>query len=346
MQQKEKGMSKLHYQILAMVVGIAVIIFAYDILWQAITQLFIGMLVAMAALPIMKRFEKKLSTGLSASLAMTSLTVLVVLLVLVMIPPIAQQGKQLIGMLPSVYAKIDEWVAQAQKWLVENGIPIDESTRSSMLQKGQEILSGAAPAAVSWVSSAAASMSKWLLAPVFAFYFLRDRKRIGEWLLMLVPMGRRAMTVKMLREMKRETAGYLRGQLMVSAVVGGLTAVGLLFCGIPAWLLLGLLMGVLELIPYVGPFLGGAMVLLFSLHEGLSRTLWAMGVVLLVQQLEGGMLAPQLMSDATSLHPVVVLLCVMVGGAIGGIGGILLSVPLLLCARAAICVVNLNRSQI
>ena len=184
-----------------------------------------------------------------------------------------------------------------------------------------------------------------ILAPVFAYYFLRDRKRIGEWLLMLVPISKRGLTIKLLREMRRETAGYLRGQLMVSAVVGGLTAVGLLFCGVPAWLLLGLLMGVLELIPYVGPFLGGVIVVLFSLQGGLSRTLWALGVVILVQQLEGGMLSPQLMSDATRLHPVAVLLCVMIGGAAGGMGGILLSVPLLLCMRAALRVIGLYHAQ-
>ena len=73
-------------------------------------------------------------------------------------------------------------------------------------------------------------------------------------------------------------------------------------------------------------------------------TLWALGVVIVVQQLEGGMLSPQLMSDATRLHPVAVVLCVMLGGTAGGIGGILLSVPLLLCARAALRVIGLRQA--
>lgn len=75
-----------------------------------------------------------------------------------------------------------------------------------------------------------------------------------------------------------------------------------------------------------------------------ARTLWALGVVIVVQQLEGGMLSPQLMSDATRLHPVAVVLCVMLGGTAGGIGGILLSVPLLLCARAALRVIGLRQA--
>ena len=91
----------------------------------------------------------------------------------------------------------------------------------------------------------------------------------------------------------------------------------------------------------MGPFLGGALVFLFAWQTGLSRLLWAMGVVVLVQQLEGGMLSPQLMSDATRLHPVAVVLCVMVGGKAAGVAGILLAVPLVLCARAALRVISL-----
>ncbi len=345
MQAKERSQPRLRWQIVAAVAAAAVLIWARELLWQAILQLFFGLLVAMAALPVMRLLEKKLSPGLAASLAMMSLSLSLILSLLLLIPPIMAQGKQLVGMLPALYARIDEWVGLGQAWLVENGVPVDEGMKSSLFEKGQELLSGAAPSVMAWVRGAAGSVGKWMLAPVFAYYFLRDRKRIGEWLLMLVPISKRGLTIKLLREMRRETAGYLRGQLMVSAVVGGLTAVGLLFCGVPAWLLLGLLMGVLELIPYVGPFLGGVIVVLFSLQGGLSRTLWALGVVILVQQLEGGMLSPQLMSDATRLHPVAVLLCVMIGGAAGGMGGILLSVPLLLCMRAALRVIGLYHAQ-
>lgn len=149
-----------------------------------------------------------------------------------------------------------------------------------------------------------------MLAPVFAFYLLRDRRRVADWLLSLLPPGRREMTVRIVREMGRESVGYLRGQLLVSLAVGGFTGLGLLLCGVPSWLLLGLLMGILELIPYVGPFLGGVLVALFAWPGGWSRMLWSLGVVVLVQQLEGGMLSPQLMSETTRLHPIVVLLCV------------------------------------
>ncbi|MDD3335323.1 MAG: AI-2E family transporter [Eubacteriales bacterium] len=321
---------------------IVIVVWQRMLLWQAITQLFLGMLVAMAALPLMKWLEKKLKPGLAASLAMTGLSVGLIGFVLLFVPPMIAQGRQIIDMLPGVYAGVSEQLQRGQLWLEQNGMRIDEEMKGSFLSGGEALLSGGAKAVVGWLQGVMGGLGQWMLAPVFAYYFLRDRKRIGEWLLMLVPAAKRRLVIRVLREMRRETAGYLRGQLLISAVVGGLTAVGLLFCGVPGWLLLGTAMGVLELIPYAGPFLGGVLVFLFSWQNGWKQLLWAMGVVLLVQQLEGGMLSPQLMSDATRLHPIVVLLCVMLGGASAGIAGILLAVPLVLCVRAALRVLSLR----
>lgn len=341
---QQKGARYVRVRALWLAAALAAAFWARDLIWQAVVQLFFGMLVALAALPVMKRLEKRFPPGASATLSITSLSALLIASLLLLAPALITQGRQLIAMLPAMYNAAEEWLVRAQGWLAENGIALDGELRGSLLSRGEEALSAAAPAAMAWVGGVAGSLGKWMLAPVFGFYFLRDRRQIGQWLLSLTPVEKRDVIVHILREMRRETAGYLRGQLMVSAVVGGLTALGLMFCGVPAWLLLGVIMGVLELIPYVGPFLGGVLVALFSLPGGLARTLWALGVVIVVQQLEGGMLSPQLMSDATRLHPVAVVLCVMLGGTAGGIGGILLSVPLLLCARAALRVIGLRQA--
>ena len=76
-----------------------------------------------------------------------------------------------------------------------------------------------------------------------------------------------------------------------------------------------------------------------------AKTIRKNYVVMLVQQLEGGMLSPQLMSETTRLHPIVVLLCVMAGGAAGGVAGVLLAIPAVLCVRAALRVIQLKRLE-
>lgn len=317
-------------------------VWARALLWQAVLQLFFGMLAALAALPVMRLLERRLPAGLSASLSMMALGAGLLGALMLLVPFVVEQVRQLMGMLPLFYAQLSHWMQQGESWLADNGIGLGEELKASLLAKGQTLLTNVLPATMAKAGGLLDGLGKLLLAPAFAFYFLRDRRSIGAWLLMTLPVGYRETALRMLREMRRELAGFLRGQLMISAVVGGLTAVGLLLVGLPNWPLLGMVMGILELIPYVGPFLGGAVVALFALQGGLGQTLWAMGVVVVVQQLEGGMLSPKLMSDATRLHPVLVLLAVMLGGLAGGIMGILAALPLALCARAVLRVVSLK----
>lgn len=313
-----------------------VIFWARAWVWQAAAQLFAGMVVALAALPLMRHLERRLSPGVAASLALAGLGAAVAGVALLLAPSLIQQGRIFLALLPGLMDTLEGWIFRGQEWLRRSGIPIDEGLQSALVARGQQALGAAAPAVMGWMGGMAGGIGRWMLAPAFAYYFLRDRRRIAQWLVMLLPPDKRGWMVRTLREMRREVAGYLRGQLLVSGIVGAMTAVGLLFCGVEAWLFLGFVMGILELIPYVGPFLGGLLAVLFALPGGWQRVLWALGVVVAVQQAEGGVLSPQLMSGATRLHPVVIILCVMAGGAAAGMTGVLLSVPVVLCVRAAL----------
>lgn len=333
---------RLHWKRWAWCIPLGVLVlWQWTLFFNMIRQLFLGLLVMLAALPLMFRLEKRLSSNWAATLAMAGLSAGLLLFLLVLIPPLAGQARQIGSALPELYRQVGELLRRGEEWLSQNGVAVDQRMRESLLEKGESLLSGAAGSLTKRLNG----IGRWMLAPVFAFYLLRDRRRIADWLLSLLPPGRREMTVRIVREMGRESVGYLRGQLLVSLAVGGFTGLGLLLCGVPSWLLLGLLMGILELIPYVGPFLGGVLVALFAWPGGWSRMLWSLGVVVLVQQLEGGMLSPQLMSETTRLHPIVVLLCVMAGGAAGGIAGVLLAIPAVLCVRAALRVIQLKRLE-
>lgn len=310
-----------------------------DLVWQAVRQLFLGALVAWAALPGAKWLEKRLSANLSAALALGMLGAAAIGTLLVVVPSLAAQGKQLVSLFPSLWKAAAEGLGRAQARLGQMGITVDAGVQKALFARGQEALAEAAPAVINWMSGMAGGVGQWLLAPVFGFYFLKDRKNIAQRLLWLLPEKSRGLAVRIAREMRRETAGYLRGQMMISAIVGALTAAGLFFCGVPSWLVLGVLMGVLELIPYAGPFIGGLLAALCALPGGWTRVLWALGVVVAVQQLDGSWLSPKLISQTTRLHPAVVILCVVLGGAAAGMAGILFSIPLVLCVRAALRVI-------
>ena len=331
---------------LILLAAAALLLWAWELVRQAAGQLFLGMVLALAALPLTRQLEKHTAPPLAAVLSLGAFGLALAGGTVFLVPPLIRQARELGTMVPSLLTAVGDGVSRVQGWLSQNGFSFGNELRAMIAERGQEAAGAAASALMNGLGGFAGSVGRWLLAPVFAYYFLRDRQRIAAWLLSLLPLGWRGPAVRVLREMRRETAGYLRGQLLVCSIVGALTAVGLLFCGVPAWLLLGAVMGVMEFIPYAGPLAGGLLVALFTLPAGLTRMMWALGLVAAVQQLEGSFLSPRLVSDATRLHPVVVVLCVMLGGTAGGIAGILLSVPLVLCVRAALRVICLYPNSI
>ena len=192
------------------------------------------------------------------------------------------------------------------------------------------------PRAVQLLGRIANRILRAFLAPALAFYFLRDRETFCFQLSLMIPLTMRKRTLFALKEMRREVAGYFRGQLMTSASVAALTALALLLLGTPSWLALGLLMGVCDLIPYVGPWLGAIPIVLFSLPQGIYAALWALLAVLAVQQIESLFISPHFMSGATGLHPAYVILLLSGGGLLFGLSGMLLSLPAFICLRGAL----------
>lgn len=308
------------------------------LLWPVLTALafqFLAACLLMAlALPICRLMEKRLSPSLAASLSFIALTLLAVGLLLLLIPPLVRQFQQLSAAAPALLSSANALLERAQAWLQEHGVnltPVRDELFTQLKEEAGSMVGRFAARA----AQVAQSAGKLFLAPLFAFYLLRDRRRIAGFLTLLVPIKWRSRAVRAAREMRRETVGFLRGQLLVSAFVGVLTAVGLLLVGTPGWLLLGLLMGVLELIPYIGPILASIPAVLLALQGGLGRALWTLAVLVGVQQLEGGLLSPRLLSGATKLHPLTVLTAISAGGMIGGTLGMLFSLPIVVSIRGA-----------
>lgn len=307
------------------------------LVWQAACYLFWGGITALAALPVMKRLERKLSAGAAAMLSIAVLNAVLGAALFLLLPAMIRQFRQLAELVPEMWQGAENISGRFQAWLAGRGVDgVKIELHTALLSRMQDVFGAAVPALIEGLRGMAGGIGQWLFAPVFGFYFLRDRHVISAWFASVLPSGWREPAVRMLREMQRDTAGYLRGQLLVSAVVGALTAAGLLVLRVPHWFALGIWMGVLELIPYVGPLAGGAVITLFALPLGLWRAVWALAVVLLVQQLEGWVIGPKLISQTTRLHPAAVILCILLGGSAAGVAGVLLSVPLVLCLRAAL----------
>lgn len=168
----------------------------------------------------------------------------------------------------------------------------------------------------------------FFLAPVIAFYILIDLDRIRDESLELVPDQHRAEVAYVSRNLGHAVGGFLRGQVFVAIIVGILTSIGFLFIGLPFWLIIGMIAGFLNIIPFVGPWVGGILGVIVALvTRDVETAIFAAVVAFGVQQIDNNFVSPTVMRATVRLHPAVVILVLLAGGAIGGVWGLLLAVP-------------------
>lgn len=167
-----------------------------------------------------------------------------------------------------------------------------------------------------------------LLGGFLGYLILLSRPGIGAGAMLLVPPSRRATVEEVTTEMGRIVGSYVRARLIVSAAVGILATIGLWAVGMPFWLVLGLIVGLANLVPTLGAYIGGAPVVLVALMTKPPVFLFAaLAVMVLAHMVDGFILSPIILKETLNLHPVVVLLSVIVGAELLGIWGVLGAIP-------------------
>lgn len=299
-------------------------------------QLLLALILSAAALPLCRRMEKHMKRGIAALAAIGLIAAALLMLIGLLVPPILDQARLIIAQAPRFLQEVQAlWDRlREEEWL--SALLGGKNAPGQWLDRAAEWIAGSLPGLVNLAGAGLDAVSRAFLSPLLAFYFLRDREIFCYQLSLWIPLRHRKRVLAALQGMARETGGYLRGQMLVSLAVGALTALGLFFVGVPAYLVLGILMGLCEWIPYVGPLIGGVPIAVFSLPLGLTSTLWALGVTAAVQQIEGFFLSPFLMAGATGLHPVYVVLLLSAGGLLLGLPGMALALPAFLCVRGGV----------
>ncbi len=174
----------------------------------------------------------------------------------------------------------------------------------------------------------------FILAPVFAAYLLIDLPKIQKAGLHYMPPRYREELLPVLERIGSTVGAFFRGQLLVAAIVGVMSCIAFAIIGIPFWLPIGLLAGFFNIIPLVGPFVGGAAgVVVGGIEGGFPLALKAAIAMVVVQQIDNHFISPKVMGWAVRLHPVAVMIALILGASLGGIWGMLLAVPMMGVAK-------------
>lgn len=168
----------------------------------------------------------------------------------------------------------------------------------------------------------------FVLGPIIAFYLLVDLPHIGEVSRRLVPRRAGDQVFHIAHRLNVAIGGFFRGQLAVAVIVGIMVSVGLAIIDLPFWLIVGMIAGAFNLVPLIGPWVGAVPGVIIALTtRDFSTALWVAAIMTIAQQIDNHFISPLVMQRTVSLHPSVVMLALLAGGALGGFFGLILAVP-------------------
>lgn len=269
------------------------------------------------------------------------------------IPPIATQvsrlGRGLPGFVSRAYSAAPEVV---QVWLdrYNEAVPQDirvalESSIQGRLQALIEALQAGVFKTLSVLFSTVSFVLGLVIVPFWMFYVLRDEPEMNASLYRLIPVTYRE-DVRSIRTLIDAVLGaYLRGQVTLSVSVALMSTIGLELIGVDFALLLGTIVGAFEVVPVLGPMLGAIPVIVVTLATSPSKVLLVVLLSIAVQQIENNLLVPQIARGTVRLHPAIVMVVLVVGGAVAGVVGVLLSVPLAAIIRDVAYYLYLRASE-
>ena len=237
-------------------------------------------------------------------------------------------------------------IDRLQRWLDTHGlesIQIQEQATDWVDNLGAGEISGYTQDAISFAQGAAFSLVVALfnivLIVVIAIYMLLDMERLEGAIDRRFPPGE---GLPLTLRIEKALAGYVRGQLILSTVIGLSAGIGMWLLGttglVPGAekyaLLFGVWTGVIEVIPYIGPWLSAIPPTIYALVVDPVSALWVIALFIFIYQVEGHIVVPNVMANALRLHPLLVIFGLLAGGELYGIAGVLMALPTMAAARA------------
>lgn len=293
--------------------------------------------------PLVKVFERlRMPRLVGAILALLIMIAVLVAVGALVWPAIQEQGTELIQQLPDLYINVVEWARD----LAANvfGIDIDEFLSQQAIEEWlrdpanqetiQNLLFGFGAGAGVVLRGVAETVAVIGLAPILAIYILMDLSRFQSQALELTPPKHRTEVAYVGGEVGTAMGSFVRGQLLVAFIVGVASSIGMWAIGLPFWLLIGIIAGFLNMIPFLGPVVGGALAALVALLNGdVWLAVWAVVIMVLIQQVDNHLITPVVQRARVNLSPLAIVLALIVGGTLAGLLGVLVAIPVTAAIR-------------
>lgn len=253
------------------------------------------------------------------------------------IPKVVEQLNTLIQYIPNYTRLVEEYLHQLQNGFARTPLPAGmRQILQEHIQWGEMQLLSLVRSTISGLIGLLSNLFSIALAPVLAYYFMKDGGLIGDWLCRRVPVNWYRDFCRLSREIDRVISRFIRGHLIMMLTVGVLTWIALAVLRMEFAMMLGVFAGLTELIPYLGPFIGAAPAVALALVYSKWLALKVIIAIVIIQQVEANILSPKVLGGSIGLHPVFTILVLLAGGQVYGIPGMLLALPVTAVLRILI----------
>jgi len=324
-------------QVLLIIVGVAGGLWALHRLASVVLVLILSALFAYVIAPLVQLAERPIRiAGRPRRLSRGAAIALVYLLIAgsvsagaaLLLPSATQQVDDMIARAPTYGQSILTWEHGWSRYYERLRIPIElrQSIDQSMRAAGEAAVKSARGSLLALLG--ALSNLPWLaLIPILAFFLLKDAASFRRTIVTALPHRIRLSAHRLFEDLNATLAAYIRAQLLACVLVGSLCGLGFAVLGIPYPVVLGVLAGVLEFIPLVGPLLLAMVASIVGALHTPVLVLWAVGFLGVLRLVEDYVVYPRLIRRSVQLHPLAVIVAVLTGAELDGVAGMFLAVP-------------------
>ncbi len=289
--------------------------------------LFLGIVVATALTPIVERLRKfGLSQNAANLIAFGALLLAAIGIAAALLPFFAAQAVQAITDLPTFYAGFRTTITQSDsRFLREIGAQLPADPFGSLTHNSGTTINDQIS---TFLPGVAHTLLFGILVLFLSYYWLYYRALAIQSIALLIPLNQRAEIVEIWNQSEQKIGAFVRGLVILSLIIGILSAIGYIAIGLPYGLTIAIIAGLLEAVPYVGPIITTVLAALVGLTVSQNMALLTIAVALVIQFLENSIVVPRVMDKAVGVSPVVTLLALAVFSDLFGLLGALLAVPL------------------
>lgn len=304
---------------------------------NVLTPFLISVIIAYLLNPLVARLQKRgVPRGASVVIIYIVFFLISLTVLINTIPLFMQQLRELGEHLPQLITGANSWLdgfhADKERLLPEAVRNAVDQNLNSMESK--------VTVWITQVLESAGSTFEWLAIafaiPFLVFYMLKDVKVMERTVIAFFPKRNRQEIIRLLRSVDEALGNYIRGQLMVSLIVGILVYIGYRIVGMPYALLLAMIVSVTNIIPYIGPFIGAGPAILLAFTVSPFMAFKVLIVNGIVQQLEGNLVGPYLIGRTLKLHPMLIIFALLLGGEIFGLTGLILAIPVVAVGKVVL----------